>query len=550
MASAEPAATETGIETLRAGGNAVDAAVAVALALAVVHPQAGNLGGGGFAVIRRGSEIAALDFRETAPAAARRDMFLDPGGKPRPDSSWTGPLASGVPGSPAGLYDLHRRFGVLPWPKVVGPAVRLARDGFVVTERLRDAIETERELLAGFPETAATWLPGGAPLSPGTRLRLPDLAKTLDAYATSGPAAITSGAVAAAVEAASKAHGGILTAADLAAYRSVWRDPLRFRVFGWEALAMPLPSSGGTIIAEAGAILERLGWKRLPRGGADRDHLLVEAWRRAYADRFVLGDPDTSLASPARILDPSWIAARAGEIRLDRATPSLEVRPWPGTSAVEPRATPREGAETTHLSVVDASGAMVAMTTTLNGWFGCGLTVKGAGFLLNNEMDDFTISPGLLNAYGLIQGDANAVRAGKRMLSSMSPLIVWHGGQEIALGSRGGSRIPTATTQVLLDLLVDEDGPLPAVQRPRFHHQWLPDEIVFEMDAFDSGVRAELERRGHRTQQATWGVGEVEVVRRSGNGRVEAAADPRGPGGAGVVRGETERSPGLKRQSD
>lgn len=535
IASAEPRATDAGLTILRQGGNAVDAAVAVALALAVVQPQAGNLGGGGFAVIRKGGAIAALDFRETAPAAASRDMYLASDGRPAADATWVGPIAAAVPGSPSGLYELHRRFGRLGWSRVVAPAIRLARDGFVVTVRLHDALEEEREALSRFPDTAVVWLPGGKPLPAGMLLKLPDLARTLASYGELGPAAIVSGRVAAAIERASRAHGGILTAADLAAYRPVWREPLRSRAFGWEMAGMPLPSSGGLIVAQSLALLERLGWGRAPRGGADRAHLLIESWRRVYADRFVLGDPGTSLAGPSELLDPAWIATRAGGIDAARATPSREVRPWPGLERVEP-APAAEPVETTHLSVIDKDGDLVSMTTTLNGWFGCGLLVPGAGFLLNNEMDDFTTAPGAPNAYGLIQGESNAVRPGGRMLSSMSPTILWHGKESIAIGSPGGSRIPTATVQVILALVIDGEGLQTAVERPRIHHQWLPDAVVVEAGALGSAVRVELERRGQTLKDATWRVGEVDAVRRRVDGRLEAAADSRGPGGAGVVR--------------
>ena len=535
VASAEPAATGAGLAILRSGGDAVDAAVAVALALAVVHPQAGNLGGGGFAVVRQGGTARSLDFRETAPAAARQDTYLGADGKPVPDASWVGPLAAGVPGTPSGLFELHHRLGRLRWAEVVAPALRLARDGFAVSARLHDAIAEERDILSRFPESAALWLPGGEPPAPGTVVRLPELAATLEAYAERGPAALTSGPLAASVEAASRAHGGILTVGDLAAYRPIWRDPLRTRAFGWEIAAMPLPSSGGLIVAESCALLESTGWQSLPPRGADRDHLLVEIWRRAYADRFVLGDPETSRAGARQLLDPAWIETRASGIDRSRATPSPEVRPWPGSDQVRIGTTRREASATTHLSVVDGSGDMVALTTTLNGWFGCGLTVPGAGFLLNNEMDDFTTAPGLPNAYGLVQGDANAVRPGKRMLSSMTPMIAWRGDEAIALGSPGGSRIPTATLQVLLALIVDRDLLRQAVERPRFHHQWFPDQIIAEEGAFAPEVAAELARRGHTIKPASWRVGEVDVVRSRPGGDVEAVADRRGPGGAGVV---------------
>jgi gamma-glutamyltranspeptidase / glutathione hydrolase len=528
IATAETDATQTGLAILREGGNAADAAVAAALTLAVVHPQAGNLGGGGFAVVRRGTETAALDFRETAPAAATRDMYLEPDGRPRPDASTIGPLAAGVPGSPSGLHALQRRFGRLPWPRVVQPALLLARDGFIVSARLHEAIDWERDGLARYPETASLWLPGGAPPPTGSRMRLPELARTLALYAQHGPEAITRGRVAEAIESSSRAHGGVLTAADLASYRPVWREPLHFQAYGWSFASMPLPSSGGFIVGQTLLMLQRLGWSDAPPAGAERAHLLVETWRRAYADRFILGGPESSEATADQLLDPAWIALRAASIDPDRATPSSQVGSWPAGLRSEP-------ADTTHLSVIDGDGMMVALTTTLNGWFGCYLQVPGAGFLLNNEMDDFTTAPGRPNMFGLMQGEANAVAPGRRMLSSMSPTLAWRGAEAIVAGSPGGSRIPTATVQVLLDLIVDRMPLEEAVRRPRFHHQWLPDEIRYEEGAFTAAVRDELERRGHRLKVSDWRIGEVEVARRLPDGTLEAAADPRGPGAAATI---------------
>ncbi|MEK7798716.1 MAG: gamma-glutamyltransferase, partial [Acidobacteriota bacterium] len=355
--------------------------------------------------------------------------------------------------------------------------------------RLHDAIDWEKDLLARFPEAAAVWLPGGRPPEAGALIRLPELAATLAAYSERGPEAIVSGTVAAAIEKAARAHGGVLTAADLAAYRPVWRDPLRFSAFGWEMASMRLPSSGGIILAQGLSMLQRLGWAGLPRASVDRPHLLAEVWRRAYADRFLLGDPSRMSDDLSRLLDPEWIAERAAGIDRARATPSARIHPWPGREA-------KEAAATTHLSVVDGSGNMVALTTTLNGWFGCGVHVPGAGFLLNNEMDDFAIAPGRPNMFGLVQGESNSVAPGARMLSSMSPTIAWRGGETIALGSPGGPRIPTATMQVLLNLIVDRNPLQAAVDRPRIHHQWLPDQITVEPGALDAAARAALEARG------------------------------------------------------
>ena len=527
VASAAPSATEAGLEVLRAGGNAADAAVATALALAVVRPRAGNLGGGGFAVTRFGNEVRTLDFRETAPAEATRDMYLDEQGEPRPGASLIGPLAAGVPGSPAGLYELHNALGRLPWAEVVAPAIRLARDGFTVDRRLANGVAEHAELFGRFPETTAVWLPGGQGPAAGSTMHLPDLAATLEAYAARGAPAITEGPIAAAVELAARRHGGVLRAADLAAYRPVWREPVRFEAFGWQVASMPLPSSGGIILGQTCGLLERLEWAKFSRFGADRFHLLVEVWRRAYADRVLLGDPRTSLASAAQLLAGEWLDFRADKIRLAKAMPSDRVRAWSRELVAEP-------VETTHLSVMDGDGNAVSITTTLNGSFGCGLLVPGAGFILNNEMDDFATAPGQPNLYGLIQGEANSVGPGKRMLSSMTPTIAWRGKEVIVIGSPGGSKIPTATAQVLLNLIVDGDDLQAAVDRARIHHQWMPDLVFTEAHALSPETAKALERRGHELRLVA-GVGEVHSVRGEIGGEMQAAQDPRGPGTAGVV---------------
>jgi gamma-glutamyltranspeptidase/glutathione hydrolase len=536
VAAADPRATATGLAILRAGGNAVDAAVATALALAVVYPEAGNLGGGGFAVVRMGGDFAAFDFRETAPAAARHDMYLDAQGKPVANASLVGPLAAGVPGSPAGLYALHQRYGRLPWARVVAPARSLAADGFRVDSHLHAllGLAETRKLLGRFPESAGVWLPGGEPPATGSLLRLPDLATTLARYADQGPQAITTGAVAAAVERVSKQHGGVLTAADLAAYRPEWRTPLTFEAFGWRLVSMPLPSSGGVILGQTLGLLERLGWGKLPRFGADRDHLLAEALRLAFADRYLLGDPATTGATPAQLLAPDWLARRAARIDPRHATPSARVRPWPGE---EPGSPVHGGSETTHLAVADRDGNLVSLTTTLNDLFGSGLWVPGAGFFLNDEMDDFATAPGRPNLFGLVQGEGNAVAPGKRMLSSMAPVIAWKGDEAYALGGRGGSRIPTNVLEVLLNLLVDGDPLQAALDRPRLHHQGLPDRLEAEPDALSPETRAELERRGHAIQ-ITNATAKVHAVQLLPGGRMAAASDPRGTGDGGVVEPE------------
>lgn len=546
VASGHALATEVGLEILDAGGNAVDSAVATALALAVVFPEAGNLGGGGFAVVRMGDQVASLDFREVAPGDARRDMYLGPEGEPVREKSLVGPLAAGVPGSPWGLWQLHDRFGDLPWPRVVAPAVRLAARGFPVDSHLARVIEAEEGLLSRFPETARGWLPAGEPPRPGTVLRLPTLAATLEAYAREGPKAITRGPRAEALVTASERHGGVISLHDLQRYRPRWREPVRFKAFGWQVASMDLPSSGGILLGQIFGILERLQWGELPRFGTGRAHRLTEAFRLAYADRTLLGDPLTSDARAEDLLADAWLDRRAAAVDATRATPSGEVEAWSRKRASGMENT-GEAAETTHLSVVDGEGNLVALTTTLNGLFGCGLWVPEVGFFLNNEMDDFTAKPGHANLYGLVQGEANAVGPGKRMLSSMSPTVAWRGGslpgggrlgqEAVALGGRGGPRIPTNTAQVLLALMVDGDALQAAVNRPRIHHQWLPDVLVHEPDALAPEVRAALEAAGH-TLEATPRTAKVHAVRWLPDGTVEAARDPRGPGAAAVLHPE------------
>ena len=600
VASGHRLATAAGLAVLRDGGNAIDAAVATALALAVVYPEAGNLGGGGFAVVRirdqgpladslhanglRGN-LGALDFRETAPAAARREMYLDAEKRPMPEASTVGPLASGTPGSPRGLYELHQSLGRLAWARVVAPAIRLARDGFAVDAHLHEllAAAPQRRLLARFPESAAIWLPGGQALPAGTRLRLPALAATLARYAEQGPAAITAGPVAAAVAAASHRYGGVLSAGDLAAYRPVWREPLQFTAFGWQFATMPLPSAGGVVLGQSFAMLERRGWGSLPRGGADRAHLLVEVFRRAFADRVLLGDPATSRATPAELLDPRWIAARTDGIDGARATPSATLAPWSAAAMGAAAAGGRHAGETIQLSTADGEGNAVALTTTLNGLFGCGLYVPEIGFL-NNEMDDFATAPGpplappkaaaqaaaerfaaqaaaerfaaqaAIERFGAqpaagrqapAQGEANAIAPGKRMLSSMAPTIAWRDGELIVLGGRGSLRIPTATAQVLLALLVDHEALQAAVDRPRLHHQGLPDRLEAEPGALSPAAARELERRGHRIAPfAPQEIARVNAVRRLADGSFEAAVDSRGAsavGGQGVIAARERR---------
>ena len=517
VASSDPRATAAGIAMLESGGNAVDAAVATALALAVVFPEAGNLGGGGFAVVRVDGVVHALDFREVAPASARPDMFLDAAGNPVSGASLYGPLATGVPGSPAGYHELQRRYGKLPWKRVVAPAIALARDGFALSARSAKTLAEKRDVLARFPEARREFLPGGIPRGAGDRLRLPELAQSLAAYAERGPDALVRGDVAAAIERAVRSEGGVLTAADLAAYRPVWREPLAFERFGWSFAAMPLPSSGGVIVGETLGILERRGWSKLERGSVERTQLLVEALRRAYADRFDLADPASSAATTAELLDPAWLDRRAAGISFTHTTSSESVHPFPEKPAPEP-------SHTTNVSVIDADGNAVDLTTTLNDLYGCGLWVPGFGFL-NDEMDDFTTAPGHPNDYGLIQGSANQVLPGHRPLSSVSPMVLSRGKETVAIGGRGGSAIPTAVLQVLLDLW-EGDSAEAADARPRIHHQWLPDRLEIERGALPGDVEQRLKSLGYELTPLVHAA-EVNLVHRRLDGSFEATGDPR-----------------------
>lgn len=561
VSSDERLATEVGLDILRQGGNATDAAVAVALALAVVGPEAGNLGGGGFAVTRYPGDdepVRYLDFREVAPAAARRDMFLGEDGKPDRDKSWNGPLAAGVPGSPTGLYELHRAQGALEWWQVVAPAMRLAREGFPISLRTYKSLVEDRDRLARFPESTSIWFENDEPKPPGTVVRLPKLAETLRSYADIGPLAIMTGDIAMRIYGASVKYGGVLSVEDLAAYRPTWREPLRYEAFGWQLAGADLPSSGGILMASSLWMMgqgagEGGGLPSTESLGADRAHLMAEAWRRAFADRYLLGDPTTTRAEAADLTDPEWLAKRWQSYDPESATDSGTVQLWSDADLEAASAGP---SDTTQISVIDRQGNAVSITTTLNGLFGCALWVPGFGFL-NNEMDDFAAAVQEPNEYGLVQGEANVVRPGKKMLSSMSPTVAWKKVQAgepreadeaeaaegvdepireeiLVLGGRGGSRIPTGTMQVFVAVAVDGTGLQQALDRPRVHHQWLPDQIYYEPDALSPETRAELIRLGHRLEMKD-SITQVQAVRRRSDGAFEAAGDPRKGGGHGGV---------------
>ncbi len=523
VVSGHPIASRVGRDIMDRGGNAIDAAVATGFALAVVHPEAGNIGGGGFTLIRLADgQMFALDYRETAPARARRNMYIGRDGHPT-DQSWTGHLSVGVPGSVAGLAEAHRRFGKLPWREVVEPAVQLARDGFVIDPYRHRSILSDSARLARFPGSAAQFLPHGAPPPVGTTWRQPDLARTLEAIRDRGVAGFYRGPVAELIVAEMRRGNGIVTKSDLARYRAIWRAPLGFSYRGHPIYSMPPASSGGVTLALIMNIME--GFEPLPSFGTPALlHLEAEAMRRAFIDRNrSLGDPAFVRNPIARLTSKSYAAKRRGEIDEARATPT----------AANPVGL-REGPSTTHYSVVDEDGTAVSTTTTLNNSYGSAVTVTGAGFLLNDEMDDFTTAPGKPNNYGLVQGAANAIAPGKRMLSAMTPTIVLDSAGQLlmVLGTPGG---PTIITQVyhVISNVIDHGMPLPrAIAMPRLHHQSLPDRIFLEQGGFAPETMAALEGMGHAVVTRGY-MGDVEAIVRTPRGWLGASDPRRGGGGAG-----------------
>jgi len=521
VVTSHPLASDVGVDILRRGGNAVDAAVAVAFALAVVHPVAGNIGGGGFMVVRtRDGVVRTLDFREAAPSGATRSMYVDSAGNVL-RSSLTGHLSVGVPGTVAGLFEAHRQLGHLPWNELVEPAVRLARDGHTLDGVRSRQINREAERLARFAASRAQFLANGEAPPPGTRFVQGDLARTLQLIADSGAQVFYQGSIAELIVQEMARGGGLITRDDLARYQVKWRDPIGITYRGYTIYTMPPPSGGGVTLAEILNVME--GYAPLPPFGSARlMHLQTEAMRRAYADRNAyLGDPDFVDVPLARLLSKSHADTLRGDIDPQRATPS------PAAGGAH-----SEGTETTHYSVVDADGNAVSCTTTLNNDFGSAVTVAGAGFLLNDEMDDFMTAPGRPNLFGLVQGEANAIAPGKRMLSAMTPSIVLapNGALLLVLGSPGGSRIPTAVYQVISDM-IDQEMPLPgAIGAPRLHHQSVPDTLHLERDGFVRATIDSLESMGHTV--GVWNYKtEVNAIARAAAGWV-GVADPRRGGGA------------------
>lgn len=519
IASAHPLATEAGMEILEAGGNAFDAAVAVSAVLAVVEPYSSGIGGGGFWLLHRAEDgfETMVDGRERAPLAASRSMYQDEQGEVIDGLSMNGPLAAGIPGEPAALAHISEKYGKLPLSRSLAPAIRAARDGFEVTPHYRRMAGFRLEVLQRYPEATATFLKDNEVPPLGHRIRQPALAKTLEAMAAKGADGFYRGPVAEAMLESVRKAGGIWQRKDLEQYRIVEREPIRSHYRGLSVTSAAPPSSGGVALATMLNILQQYPLERLNR--VQRHHLIVEAMRRAYRDRAeYLGDTDFVDVPLERLTSPDYAAGLAASIRLDRATASSEL----------PSATNDIGGNhTTHFSILDREGNYVSATLSINYPFGSGFIAGDSGVLLNDEMDDFSAKPGVPNAYGLVGAEANAIAPGKRMLSSMSPTFVEGPDGVAVLGTPGGSRI---ITMVLLGILevADGKGPEAWVSRPRIHHQYLPDTLFYEADAFSDEEAFELEALGHRLQRSErrWGNMQAVLWRKKKN-CVEAASDPR-----------------------
>lgn len=520
VVTAHPEATRIGLRVIKSGGNAIDAAVAVQFALAVCFPYAGNVGGGGFLLCRMADgEVMALDFRETAPARAHRDLYLDAAGEVVPGLSASGILSVGVPGSVDGMVQAHTRHGSLPWPELIEPAIQLARQGYPLTHHDADWLNKTRADFLRYNPNGGHYLVHATEWAEGDTVRQPDLAQTLTRIRDQGRAGFYAGETAQLLLDEMARAGGILQQSDLDGYRAVWRQPLMGRFRGHEVFTMPPPSSGGVVLLQALAMLSPYPLQEWGPDDPRTVHVVVEALRRAFADRAThLGDP-AFWTVPAGLLDSTYLAGRMADFDPEHATPSTQI------NAGSPQG--KEPTETTHFSIVDEAGQAVSVTTTVNGPFGSRVWVDGAGFLLNNEMDDFSTKPGSPNIYGLTGNAANAIAPGKRMLSSMTPTIVTRSGRAVlVLGTPGGSTIPVSVLQCLLRVLVHGSNIDQAVRHPRYHHQWTPDEIAVEDGAFPTATWEALRKMGHNVCLRD-PIGRVDAVLRHPDGRLEGGADPR-----------------------
>ena len=519
VVSAHPLASQVGVMILKKGGNAVDAAIATQLALAVVYPNAGNLGGGGFMVTRLSNgELLALDYREKAPAAAHRDLYLDKDGKARTDLSQDGHLSSGVPGTVAGLFAAHS-YAKLPFEQLIQPAIDLAEKGFVISEREARSLNYLQADLKKLNTRLPVFVKEN--WKAGDTLVQTDLANTLKRMKEKGKAGFYEGETARLIVEEMKRGGGIIGYEDLKNYEAKFRTPHRFNYKGYEIVGMPMPSSGGLLLHQMMKMIEGRNIGSMGFHSLQAVQLMTEVERRAFADRAeYMGDADFYKVPVAMLSNEVYLQERMKSYQPDKATPSTEIKP-----GILVRA---ESEETTHLSVMDKEGNAVAVTTTLNNSYGSRTVVGGAGFFLNDEMDDFSIKPGGPNMYGAVGGEANAIAPGKRMLSSMTPTLVLKNNKPyIVVGTPGGTTIPTQIFQTLVNILEFNMSAEDAVYKPKFHHQWLPDELVIEK-GFPATVKESLRKMGYSFAGERSGMGRTEIIRVLPNGKMEAVADNRG----------------------
>jgi len=519
VVSAHPLASKVGVEILKIGGNAIDAAIATQLALAVVYPNAGNLGGGGFFVARlSNAELVSIDYREKAPGNAHRDMYIDPDGKARTDKSQDGHLASGVPGAVAGLFASHK-YAKLPFARLIQPAIDLAAKGFTISEREAKSLNGLQDDLKKFNSVIPVFVKNEG-WKAGDTLIQTDLANTLKRIQDNGATGFYEGETAKLIVEEMKRGGGIITYEDLKNYKAQPRTPHQFNYKGYKIVGMAMPSSGGLLLHQMMKMIEYRNIGAMGFHSVQAVQLMTEVERRAYADRAeYMGDADFYKVPVARLGSDAYLKERMQTYNPEKATPSTDIKPGVVTG--------KESEETTHFSVIDKEGNAVSITTTLNNSYGSRTVVGGAGFFLNDEMDDFSIKPGVPNMYGAIGGEANAIAAGKRMLSSMTPTIVLKNNKPyIVIGTPGGTTIPTQIFQTLVNMLEFNMSTEDAVYKPRFHHQWLPDEIMIEKN-FPQPVRDALQKMGYILKERV-AFGRTEVIKVLPNGKFEAVADNRG----------------------
>ena len=530
VVSAHPLASEAGLLMLKKGGNAVDAAIATTLAISVVEPFSAGIGGGGFLLLHsaKTGEIKALDFRERAPIKATKNMYLDAKGKVRPNVSTDGYLAVATPGTVAGMYEVHNRYGKLSWQEVVKPAIALAKNGFIISDRLSwralSAYEDRKQTILKNPEAKGIFTRKGEYYQPGEKLVQTDLGKTLEAIAEN-PQSFYTGKIAEKITSDMAKNGGLITLEDLKNYKPIWRIPVCGNFRKNKVCSMPPPSSGGVHLLEILNIigdtdLQSLGWHH-----PNAIHLMIAAMKIAYSDRAkYLGDPDFVKVPVSELISPAYAQKRRQEINMDKATPSTEIKPGLKSTKFH------ESTETSHLNVVDADRNAVSLTFTINLGFGAGIVTPGTGIVLNNQMDDFAAAPGIANAFGLVGNEANSIAPRKTPLSSMTPTIITENNRlRMAVGAPGGSTIITQVLQIILNVLEYKMDAGAAVSTPRIHHQWLPDELRVEPWGLDALTLADLRRRGHTIKETTpWGNGNAIIV--TENGTLEGAADPRGDG--------------------